>query len=62
MPPALIQALFQHVLLPELSRWLARRGSDAPFPTKDELLAELDKNATTVINAGEDFLRSKGAL
>lgn len=61
MTPALIQALFMQVLLPELSRWLSNRG-DKPFPTTEELLAELNKNATAVIASGEAFLRSKGAL
>ena len=62
MSPALIQILFTQILLPELGRWLARRGSDAPFPTTEALLAELNRNATAVIAAGEDFLREKGAL
>lgn len=63
MNPAIVQAIFLQILIPELGRWLSRRGtSGEPLPTKEEILAKLDADATTIINAGEDFLRSKGAL
>ena len=62
MPPAVIHAIFMQILLPELSRWLARRKQDEAFPTTEELLAQLNANAAAFITAGEAFLRSKGAI
>ena len=63
MNPALILLLFEKVLIPELAHWLAnRRAAGQPFPTKDEILTELDAKAVTILNAGDAFLQSKGAL
>ena len=61
MNPALILILFEKVLVPELAHWLAaRRAQNLPLPTKEEILAKLDADAITIINAGEAFLQSKG--
>lgn len=63
MNPALILILFEKVLMPELLHWMERRRqADQPLPTKDEILAKLNTDANTIVAAGEEFLRSKGAL
>lgn len=63
MTPGLWLVIFEKVLMPELAHWLAnRRAQGLPFPTKDEIVSELDAKAVTIINAGEAFLRAKGAL
>lgn len=63
MNTSIVQAIFLHILIPELARWLARRSQSGELlPTKEEILAQLDARANVVIAAGEDFLRSKDAL
>lgn len=61
MSPAMWEAVFLNILIPELSRWLLRRGQgDLPLPTKDEILAHLNESADRYYEAGVAFLRSKG--
>ncbi len=60
MNPALVNAIFLHIVIPEIARRLAARG--ALPQTKEELIAEMNDIATTFLNAGEEFLRRHNAL
>ncbi len=54
--------LFTHVIVPELGKWLASRAPGTPPATKDEILTWLRTEGAKYLEAGEAFLREKGAL
>lgn len=58
---ALIPIIFQSIVLPEIGRWLASRGTNQPMPTEVEILAQMNQLADNIINASVAFLKSKGA-
>lgn len=63
LPAAALVVLFEKIIIPELALLLARRqAAGQPPPSKDEILANMNEIANRYEDAGEAFLRSKGAL
>jgi hypothetical protein len=61
MTPALWIALFQQIVIPEVASWMSSRATGAPAPTADQILAQMNAIAQPIVDAGEAFLKSKGA-
>jgi hypothetical protein len=55
-----LNVLMTHIVIPELARWLQRRGADDPLPTRDEYLARMNAIAAPALEAGDEFLRTHG--
>lgn len=60
MPEALVLAIFEKVVIPELSAWLASRHQASDPPSVAEIAAHLTETANAIITAGTAFLKEKG--
>ncbi len=59
---AIILALFQDVVIPELASWIKTRHAAGAPPTLAEIVAHMNETADATVTAGEAWLKSKGAL
>ena len=63
MNPALIAALWQNVLIPEIAAIVrAHHNATGNLPTDAQVIAALDLDTTRYITLGESFLASKGIV
>lgn len=54
---ALLIAVLQNIVIPELAAFIQKKFSETGrLPTKEEMEAEVMKNADTIIARGEAFL------
>ena len=61
MKQGILDAILDHVVIPEITRFFRERAAAGePLPTDDEVRARLNTHADDVIATGSAFLASKG--